>query len=185
MSLDFRAFEEWPITTQDNNLTNQSEAKANMCFLHYRRENVCKHVKFAFQNRLGQPNSCEEIYRFCFLLLCIWGQFLSTSPGKFFISVCKMPKSAYRCVLWLRKSRENVLIFIFQWQGYERGSLLAEVSHDEAKMRGRGESTKGVPFLSKGRGSDLGVEPPRIKLCWVLLRIQCLFLSFSFTQQKI
>ena len=171
MSLDFRVFEEWPITTQDNNLTNQSEAKANMCFLHYRRENVCKHVKFAFQNRLGQPYSWEEIYRFCFLLLCIWGQFPRTSPpppprgclylegwfnrgffalrvwgaynrrdlymeglifvilrymkktvdvfesvGKLFMSVCKMPKSAYRCVLWLWKSRDN----IFQWQGYER-----------------------------------------------------------------
>ena len=83
MSVDFRAFEEWPITTQAENLTNQSEAKANMCFLHYGRENVCKYVKFAFQNRLGQPYSWEEIYRFCFLLLCIWGQFPSTSspPG--------------------------------------------------------------------------------------------------------
>ena len=152
MSLDFRAFEEWPITRQADNLTNQSEATANMCFLHYGWENVCKHVKFAFQNRLGQPYSWEEIYRFCFLLLCIWRQFPSTSPpagggglyleerfnggffalrvwgtytwrglfSKFFISVCKMPKSAYRCVLWLWKGRDNVLIFIFQWQGYER-----------------------------------------------------------------
>ena len=157
-----------------------------MCFLHYGRENVCKHVKFAFQNRLGQPYSWEEIYRFCFVLLCIWGQFPSKAPpggyiwrgdltegflryefegliigeayflnftvyeragillvdvyesvGKFFISVCKMPKSAYRCVSWLWKSRDNVLIFIFQWQGYERVSLLEEVSHNEAKMRGR------------------------------------------------
>ena len=36
------------------------------------------------------------------------------SVEKFFISVCKMPKSAYRCVLWLGKSRDKVLIFIFQ-----------------------------------------------------------------------
>ena len=162
-----------------------------MCFLHYGWENVCKHVKFAFQNRLGQPYSWEEIYRFCFLLLCIWRQFPSTSPHrrggglyleerfnggffllrvwgtynrrglymggggayfrnftvyeragillvdvyqsveKFFISVCKMPKRAYRCVLWLGKSRGNVLIFIFQWQRYERGSLLAENERKE------------------------------------------------------
>ena len=36
------------------------------------------------------------------------------SVEKFFISVCKMPKRAYRCVLRLGKSRDNVLIFIFQ-----------------------------------------------------------------------
>ena len=82
MSVDFRAFEEWPITRQADNLKNQSEAKANMCFLHYGWENVCKHVKFAFQNRLGQPYSWEEIYRFCFLFLCIWRQFPSTSPHR-------------------------------------------------------------------------------------------------------
>ena len=27
--------------------------------------------KFAFQNRLGWPYSWKEIYRFCFVLLCI------------------------------------------------------------------------------------------------------------------
>ena len=36
--------------------------------------------KFAFQNRLGLPYSWKEIYRFCFVLLCIWGQFPSTNP---------------------------------------------------------------------------------------------------------
>ena len=36
--------------------------------------------KFAFQNRLGWPYSWKKIYHFCFVLLCIWGQFLSTSP---------------------------------------------------------------------------------------------------------
>ena len=36
--------------------------------------------KFAFQNRLGQPFSWKEIYRFFFVLLCILGQFPSTSP---------------------------------------------------------------------------------------------------------
>ena len=37
--------------------------------------------KFAFQNLLGKPYSWKEISRFCFVLLCIWGQFPSTSPG--------------------------------------------------------------------------------------------------------
>ena len=64
----------------------------------------------------------------------------------------------------VKKSRKRSN-FHFSMTGIRKGSLLAEVSHDEAKMRGRRESTKGVPFLSKGRGSDLGVEPPRIKLC--------------------
>ena len=36
--------------------------------------------KFASQNRLGYRYSWKEIYRFCFVLLCIWGQFPSTSP---------------------------------------------------------------------------------------------------------
>ena len=36
--------------------------------------------KFAFQNWLGWPYSWKEINHFCFVLLCIWGQFLSTSP---------------------------------------------------------------------------------------------------------
>ena len=36
--------------------------------------------KFAFPNRLGQPCCWKEIYRFCFVLLCIWGQFPTTSP---------------------------------------------------------------------------------------------------------
>ena len=31
--------------------------------------------KFAFQNQLGLPYSWKEIYRFCFVLCCIWGQF--------------------------------------------------------------------------------------------------------------
>ena len=36
--------------------------------------------KFASQNRLGYPYSWKEIYRFCFVVLRIWGQFPSTSP---------------------------------------------------------------------------------------------------------
>ena len=36
--------------------------------------------KFAFQNQLGKPYSWTEIYRFCFVLLCIWQQFPSTRP---------------------------------------------------------------------------------------------------------
>ena len=38
--------------------------------------------KFAFQNRLplGWRYSWKEIYLFCFVLLCIWGQLPSTSP---------------------------------------------------------------------------------------------------------
>ena len=36
--------------------------------------------KFAFQNRLGQPYSWKWIYRFCFVLLCIWGQFSKYKP---------------------------------------------------------------------------------------------------------
>ena len=35
--------------------------------------------KFAFQSRLRQPFSWKEIYRFCFVVVCIWGQFSSTS----------------------------------------------------------------------------------------------------------
>ena len=31
--------------------------------------------KFAFKNWLGYPYSWKEIYRFCFVLLCIWGQY--------------------------------------------------------------------------------------------------------------
>ena len=64
----------------------------------------------------------------------------------------------------VKKSRKR-FNFHFSMTGIRKGSLLTEVSHDEAKMRGRSESTKGIPFLSKGRGSDLGVEPPCIKLC--------------------
>ena len=41
--------------------------------------------KFAFQNRLGLAYSWKEIDRFCFVLLCIWEQFPSTSPrGAYF-----------------------------------------------------------------------------------------------------
>ena len=36
--------------------------------------------EIAFQNRLGQPCRSKEIYRFCFVLLSILGQFPSTSP---------------------------------------------------------------------------------------------------------
>ena len=36
--------------------------------------------KFASQNRLGYPYSWKKIYSFWFVLLCIWGQFLSASP---------------------------------------------------------------------------------------------------------
>ena len=36
--------------------------------------------KFAFQNRLGQPYSWKEICRFCFVLLCIGGQFSKYKP---------------------------------------------------------------------------------------------------------
>ena len=36
--------------------------------------------KFASQNRLGYPYSWKKIYSFWFVLLCIWGQFPSTSP---------------------------------------------------------------------------------------------------------
>ena len=32
--------------------------------------------KFAFQNRLGLPYSWKEIYRFCFVLLCIWRAYI-------------------------------------------------------------------------------------------------------------
>ena len=38
--------------------------------------------EIVFQNRLSQPFSWKEIYRFCFVLLCILGQFPSTSPRK-------------------------------------------------------------------------------------------------------
>ena len=38
--------------------------------------------KFAFQNRLGYPYSCKEIYRFCFVLLCISGQFSKYKPPR-------------------------------------------------------------------------------------------------------
>ena len=36
--------------------------------------------KLTFQNRLGKPYSWKETHRFCFVLLCIWGQFPITSP---------------------------------------------------------------------------------------------------------
>ena len=36
--------------------------------------------KFAFQNWSGKPYSWKEIYNFCFVLLCIWGQFPCKSP---------------------------------------------------------------------------------------------------------
>ena len=41
--------------------------------------------KFVFQNPLGWPYSWREIYCFCFVLLCIWGQFPSTNDleGRF------------------------------------------------------------------------------------------------------
>ena len=32
------------------------------------------------QHRLGYPYKWKEIYRFCLVLLCIWGQFPSISP---------------------------------------------------------------------------------------------------------
>ena len=38
-----------------------------------------------FQNQLGYPYSWKEIYQFCFVLLCIWGQFPSTSPDGAYI----------------------------------------------------------------------------------------------------
>ena len=38
--------------------------------------------KFAFQNRLGLACSGNEIYHFCFVLLCIRGQIPSTSPPR-------------------------------------------------------------------------------------------------------
>ena len=38
--------------------------------------------KFAFRNRLGQPYSWKEIYRLCFVLLCIWGQFSTYKPPR-------------------------------------------------------------------------------------------------------
>ena len=38
--------------------------------------------KFAFQNRFSQPFSWKEIYCFCSVLLCILGQFPSTSPWR-------------------------------------------------------------------------------------------------------
>ena len=40
--------------------------------------------KFVFQNRLGQPYTWKEIYRFCFVLLCkIEGNFQAQAPGGF------------------------------------------------------------------------------------------------------
>ena len=37
--------------------------------------------KFAFENRLGRPNSWKEMYRFCFVLLCkIEGNFQVQAP---------------------------------------------------------------------------------------------------------
>ena len=181
MSVDLGAFEEWPITTQADNLTNQSEANTNMLFLHCRRENVCKHVKFAFQNRLGQPYSREQIYRFCFVLPCILGQSQVQAPDGAYIwrggrSTSKIPAISYMYMkVYGHFSFQSVKcpkgvtdafygcekLEKFQWQGYEKGSLLTEVSHDEAKMRGRREPTKGVPSLSKmvykrGRGRTSG-----------------------------
>ena len=35
---------------------------------------------FAFQNRLGYPYSWKQNYRFCFVLLCIWGKFSKYKP---------------------------------------------------------------------------------------------------------
>ena len=37
--------------------------------------------KFAFQNRLGKAYIWKQIYRFCFVLLCIWGQFSKYKPS--------------------------------------------------------------------------------------------------------
>ena len=38
--------------------------------------------KFGFQNRVGLPYKWKEIYRSCLVLLCIWGQFPTTSPPR-------------------------------------------------------------------------------------------------------
>ena len=37
--------------------------------------------KFAFPNRLGLPYNWKESFRFCFVLLCIWGQFFKYKPS--------------------------------------------------------------------------------------------------------
>ena len=37
--------------------------------------------KFCISKLIGLAHSWKEIYLFCFVLLCIWGQFPSTSPG--------------------------------------------------------------------------------------------------------
>ena len=43
-------------------------------------------AKFAFQNRLGQPYSWKEIYRFCFVLLCkVEGNILVQAPGGLYL----------------------------------------------------------------------------------------------------
>ena len=41
----------------------------------YLRREIC------VQNRLGYPYSWNEICRFCFILLCIWGQFSKNGRG--------------------------------------------------------------------------------------------------------
>ena len=83
--------------------------------------------KFAFQNRLGQPHSWRYIYRFCFILLCIWGQFSKYKPpgslyleGRFNGAFFALP--VWGAYIWMGLYMEEFIFGILRYMLY-RGSV--------------------------------------------------------------
>ena len=60
--------------------------------------------KFAFQNQLGWPYSWKEIYLFCFVLLCIRGQFSKYKP----------PGTVWGACIWRGLYMEGLIFGILQ-----------------------------------------------------------------------
>ena len=56
--------------------------------------------KFASQNRFGYPYSWKQIYRFCFFLLCIGGQFAKYKPAGGLYLEGRFNGGFLRCRFW-------------------------------------------------------------------------------------
>ena len=78
--------------------------------------------KFAFQNRLGQPYSWEEIYSFCFVLPCI------SSESNFLVQA---PRGAY---IWRGNLTDGFLRYEF-WGLYMEGLIFRILQYRQAKKR--------------------------------------------------